>query len=177
VMDQTPPQVSLELEGREIDVDSTRDAALALAGDVAVTRKIFHIVKGGTAPLIHLSTRGNSWHDLGKGENILIKGSLLDGKIFVPGVHLDLEGVKGEVIISRGILEGKNLEARMGSIEGRQGTLNLGLKGENAPFHLDMHVWLFRNSICRAITNASLILWKSAAGISPMTRQQSMQGS
>ena len=138
MLDQTPPQVSLELEGREIDVDSTRDAALALAGNIPVTRRIFDIVKGGTAPLVHLSTHGNSWHDLGKGENILIKGSMLDGKIFVPGADLDLEGVKGDVIISKGILEGKNLEARMGSIEGRQGTLNLGLKGENAPFHLDM---------------------------------------
>jgi hypothetical protein len=138
VMDQTPPQVSLELEGKEIDVDSTRDAAIALAGHVAVTRKIFHIVKGGNVPLVHLSTHGTSWHDLGKEENILIKGSMLEGKIFVPGADLDLEDVNGDVIISKGILEGKNLEARMGGIGGRQGTLKLGLEGENAPFHLDM---------------------------------------
>jgi hypothetical protein len=138
LLKQTSPQVSLELEGREIGVDSTRDAALALAGDIAATRRIFEIVKGGKAPLIHLRTHGNSWHDLGKGENILIKGSMLDGKIFVPGVHLDLEDVKGDVIISKGILEGNNLEARMGSIGGREGTLKLGLRGKNAPFHLDM---------------------------------------
>ncbi len=138
VMDQTPPQVSLELEGTDVDIHSTRNMALALAGDIAVTRRIFDIVKGGTAPLIHLSTHGNSWHNLGKEENILIKGSMLEGEIFIPGAHLDLEEVKGDVIISKGILEGSNLEARMGGIGGRQGTLKLGLRGKNAPFHLDM---------------------------------------
>jgi len=138
VFNQTSPQVILELDGTEVDVDSTRDAALALAGDIAVTRKIFDIVKGGNVPRIHLSTHGNSWHDWGKAENILIKGSMLKGQIFVPGADLDLEGVKGDVIISKGILEGKNLEARMGSVKGRQGTLKLGLKGKNAPFHLDI---------------------------------------
>ncbi|MGD8513888.1 MAG: hypothetical protein PVG85_08075, partial [Deltaproteobacteria bacterium] len=137
-LDHSAPQITLELEGRDADVDSTREAALALAGDMATTRRIFDILRGGQAPLIHLRTHGNSWHDLGKGENILIKGSLLDGKVFVPGVHLDLEAVKGDVIIAKNILEGTNLEARMGSIEGREGTLKLGFRGKAAPFHLDM---------------------------------------
>jgi hypothetical protein len=138
VLDQASPRVTLELEGREVDVPSVRDTALALAGDIPVTRKIFHIVKGGQVPRIHLRTHGNGWHDLGKGENLLIKGSMLEGKIFVPGVHLDLEQVKGDVIISKNILEGSHLEARMGSTRGRQGALKLGLRGKNAPFHLDM---------------------------------------
>ena len=135
-IDQTSPRVSLELKGMDADVHSTREAALALAGDMAATRKIFAIIKEGKVPLIHLSGHGRSLADLGKVENLLIKGSMLKGKIFVPKIHLDLEDVKGEVIISKGVLEGKDLEARQGNTRGREGVLKLGLKGKKAPFHL-----------------------------------------
>ena len=137
-LDHRSPQVTLELEGRDADVDSTRKAALALAGDRATIRRIFNIVKGGQAPRIHFRAHGDAWHDLEKGENILITGSMLDGKVFVPSVNLDLEAVKGDVIIARNILEGSHLEARMGSIEGREGTLKVGFRGKDGPFHLDM---------------------------------------
>ena len=41
-------------------------------------------------------------------------------------------------MISKGILEGKNLEARHGNTLGSQGALRLGFEGEDAPFHLDV---------------------------------------
>jgi hypothetical protein len=140
VFDQTSPQISLEVEGTDVDVDSTRVTALAVAGGIPVTRKIFDIVRGGKVPMVRLGTHGTSWQDLGKGENILIKGSMRHGKIFVPGAELDLDDVNGDAIISKDILEGSNLEARTGSISGHEGVLKLGLRGKNAPFHLDMLV-------------------------------------
>ena len=39
-----------------------------------------------------------------------------------------------------GILEAKQFSARYGKIQGREGTLRLGLEEKNAPFHLDMMV-------------------------------------
>jgi len=137
LIDQTSQLVSLELKGREVDVYSTREVALALTENSRITQKIFDIVKGGKLPLISLNAQGRSVADLGKAENIFIKGNILKGKIFVPKARLHLEDVKGEVVISRGILEGKNFEARLGNSRGREGILRLGLKGKDAPFHLD----------------------------------------
>lgn len=133
-------KVGLELKALDVDVHSTRKVALAKAGEIPVVQKIFDIVKGGRLPLITFAAHGNSLEDLGKLENIIIKGNMLDGEIFVPGVDLDLKKVKGDVTISKGILQGHNLEARWGNSRASQGTLKLGLEEENAPFHLDMAI-------------------------------------
>lgn len=132
------PSIGLELQGKDVDVTSARKVALSLAGEIPVVQDIFDIIKGGKLPLITFAAHGNSLEDLGKLENIIIKGSMLDGEIFVPGAELDLKKVKGDVTISKGILQGHNLEARLGNSRASQGTLKLDLEGENAPFHLDL---------------------------------------
>jgi hypothetical protein len=146
-LDQKTPYVSVDLEGKDVDVHSTREAALALAGEEPTVQEIFNYVRGGKVPLITLSAQGSSVADLGELENILIKGNMVEGKIFIPGedtglegLDLDLEDAKGDAVISGGILEGKNLEARWGSEKGRDGTLKLGLEGEDAPFHLEVSI-------------------------------------
>jgi hypothetical protein len=138
LLDQTASAASMEVEGRDVDVESIRQTVLAVLGEFPVTREIFDIVKGGEVPLITFSSHGNSLADLGELENIVIKGNMSEGKIFVPGVEMELDEVKGEVVISKGILEGENLEARHGDTLGSQGALRLGLEGEGAPFHLDV---------------------------------------
>ncbi len=136
-IDKTSPLVSLELQGREVDVYSTREAALALMRESRIARKIFDIVRGGKVPLISLNTQGSSVADLGKAENILIKGSILEGKISVPRAHLYFQGVSGNAVISQGILEGRNLEGQWENAHGHEGILRLGLKGKDAPLHLE----------------------------------------
>lgn len=134
------PSIDLELKGIDMDIPSARKVALFLVGEIPVVQKIFDIVKGGRLPLITFAAHGNSLEDLGKLENIIIKGNILDGEIFVPELDLDLKKVKGDVTISKGILQGHNLEARWGNSRASQGTLKLGLEEENAPFHLDMAI-------------------------------------
>jgi len=134
------PKVNVELEGREVDVPSVRQVALALAGDVSDVREVFEIVKGGSVPLVTVKAQGPSFAKLGNLENILIEGSMTGGKIFVPDVALDLVDAKGDAVISRGILNGKNLEARLGNSWGRGGRLKLGLEGDDKTFHLDILV-------------------------------------
>jgi hypothetical protein len=94
-------------------------------------------VKGGKVPLITFNAQGSSVTDLRKTENILIKGNIVEGKIFVPKAHLYFEDVSGDVVISQGVLEGRNLEAQLENAHGREGTLRLGLKGKDAPLHLE----------------------------------------
>ncbi len=144
LVDQTVPKVSVELEAREVDVASTRQAVLALGRAEPTIQEIFDLVRGGKVPLITLNARGRSLAELDDTENIFIKGSMFGGNIFIrggnygwEGVDLNLEDAKGDVVISKGILEGKNLEARWENAKVREGTLRLGLEGKDAPFHLE----------------------------------------
>ncbi len=131
---------NLELKALDVDVHSTRKVALSKAGELPIVKDIFDIVKGGNLPFVTLTSRANSVKDLGALENITINGAILDGEILVPKVDLDLKEVKGDVTISGGILQGHDLEARLGNTRASQGSLKLGLSGENAPFHLDMAI-------------------------------------
>jgi hypothetical protein len=139
-VDNTVPEFSLLLEGRDIDVLSTRKTSLAFIGDEPLVHDIFRIIKGGTIPQIAFNTRGDSFSALGKPENFHIKARMEGGDLFIPGVDLNLEDVKGNAVVSKGILEGETLEARLGNSQGSNGTLKLGLKGKDAPFHLDIMV-------------------------------------
>ena len=133
-------QISLSLDGREVEVEPTREAVLAMAGDIPVTQEIFKIVKGGNIPSISFNSQASSFEGLKEIKNIIIKGSMNDGEIFIPKARLNLKAVNGNVVISNGILEGKNIKARLGNSQGHDGYLKLGLKGKDAPFHLDMMV-------------------------------------
>ena len=133
-------QLSMEIEGRNIDVKTTRQAALALSGEDNVIRGIFEVLKGGTVPMITLTAQGQAPSDLGNMDTLVIRGQMRDGDIFIPGVKLDLTDTAGDVVISRGILEGENLHARLGNSSGENGKLTLGLVGDEAPFHLEIDV-------------------------------------
>ena len=139
LLDQGPsPEVSLELQGSDLDVHSTRKAVLSLAGNNRVVDRIFQILKGGHIPWITLRAQGNRLSDLKNFDNFLIKGAMDDGDIFVPYAELDLKDVKGETIISKGVLQGKDLEAKLGNSSGRAGDLTIGLRKKDKVFHLDI---------------------------------------
>jgi hypothetical protein len=142
--DSTTSITQVEIEGKDIDVGTTREATLALAGEVTPVQEVFGILRGGRIPSMLFRTQGNSRAELEKAENILLQGSIVEGKIFIRGgiissraAHVDLEGLKGNVVISKGILEGRNLEARWGNRQAREGFLRRGLQGKDAPFYLE----------------------------------------
>jgi hypothetical protein len=131
----TPP-ISLQVKGSQIDVAATRRMVLALAGKNDDVKNIFDIVKGGRVPLITLTAQGKSLSDLGNMDNMIIRGQMQDGEISIPAIQFDLTDAAGEVVISRGLLEGQNLQARLGKSSGQNGRLKLGLIGDAAPFSL-----------------------------------------
>ena len=139
-MDKAAPDVRLNLEARDMDVDATRKVALCLGGDIRVVRDIFDYVRGGEIPVITFRSQSPTLDKLGAVETFRIEGRIEDGKIHVRGVDLDPEEVVGDVVISQGILEGTKLEARLGNSQAHDGNLRVGLDGEDAPFHLDIAV-------------------------------------
>ena len=108
-------------------------------------RNDFQHCKGRADPPITFESRGRSVQDLDETNNFSIKGSLQDGKISIPvkGIsresnEFDLDKVTGEFNISKGILEGKNVRARVEDEEIREGQFRMGLEGQDAPFHLEV---------------------------------------
>lgn len=140
LINRLSPHVALKVEGKGVDVNSARRAALAIAGDALIVQDIFNILRGGTVPRISFYTDGNSFQDLGRTKNISIKGRLQNGKIFVTGPALNLENVSGDAVIAEGILEGKNVQCSMGNAHGREGSIRVGLKGKSAPLHVETMV-------------------------------------
>jgi hypothetical protein len=134
------PRVQVEFQGRDVDVPTVREVALAFAGDVSDVQEIFGILRGGKVPIVTVKSEGSTYDHVGDLKNILIKGHIVEGKIMVPGVELDLADVKGDAVISEAVLHGENLEARVGNSWGREGKLKLALQGEDKPFHLDIGV-------------------------------------
>jgi AsmA-like C-terminal region/AsmA family len=139
-LDRTSGIGKISLEGKSIDVNSTRESVLSIGGDIPAIRIIFNIVRGGTISVLQFSSGGKSFSDLGKLENIRITGQIQQGDISISAKDLSFHHVSGDVVIAEGILEGKNIEASIENHRGSRGQLRIGLKGKNAPFHLDMWV-------------------------------------
>jgi len=137
---QSTPPLSLKAKGGEIDVAAVRQVALTLFGKNEDVKDIFDVVKGGCVPLITLTAQGNSLSDLGNMDVMVIRGQMQDGEIYIPDIQFDLKDAAGEVDIARGILQGQNLQARLGNSIGRDSRLKLGLIGEATPFHLETDV-------------------------------------
>jgi len=146
-IDQNPSLIALEVQARELDVASTRQVTLRLAGKIPVMNTIFDIVREGRIPLITFQSQGRRMSDLDDTERFSIKGNILDGKISIPigepgGNREDFTLVKaaGDVVISRGILEGRNLRCQWKNQQLQNGEFRIGLEGADAPFHLEIGV-------------------------------------
>ena len=133
---QTTPLVTLQVNGSQIDVASMRRVALALSAKNPVVTTLFDIVKDGSIQSITLNAQGESFKDLWDPDNMEIQGEVQEGAIHIPAIQSDIKDVSGKFVISHGILEGTNLQARLGNSRGKNGELRLGLMKDVAPFHL-----------------------------------------
>ncbi len=132
----TTQPVTLQVNGSQIDVASMRRVALALLAKNPVVTTLFDIVKDGSIQSITLKARGESFKDLWDLDNMAIQGEMQDGAIHIPAIQSDIKSVSGKFVISHGILEGTNVQARLGNSRGENGELRLGLMKDVAPFHL-----------------------------------------
>jgi hypothetical protein len=138
--DRTSGMMDIVMEGKSIHVHSMRSSALAFGKDIPVVRTIFDYVKGGKIPALQFRTSGKSGDDLGRLENMQISGNVVGGDIYIPAKDLSFHAVSGDVVITHGILVGRNIEANIGNHHGGKGNVRIGLKGKDALFHLDMLV-------------------------------------
>jgi hypothetical protein len=71
-------------------------------------------------------------------KNLTLSAVLRDGRVFVPGLNLQLENVSGSVRIAADTLEADNASASLGEIKAWNGKLRVGLDGGAAPLHLGL---------------------------------------
>lgn len=131
------PDIQLEIEGRQIDVETTQRIALALTEDTDVVDDVFEILRSGEFQRMTLKAHGSTLADLARGDNYVIQGNMVNGNIFIPEVQLNLVDVTGDAKIVNGVLEGENVQARMGNSFGRKGKLAITLTEDTAPFHIE----------------------------------------
>jgi hypothetical protein len=132
-----PPRIQLALEGKQINVATAQKIATALVENSDTVSDIFEILRGGDFQRITLNLAGSNLAELAEFENYVIKGNLIGGNIFISEGQLNLEDVKGDATIANGILQGENIEARMGNSFGRQGKIAIALTEDTAPFHIE----------------------------------------
>ena len=132
-----PPRIQLALEGKQINVATTQKIAVALTENSDTVSDIYEILRDGDFQRITLNVGGPNWAHLTEGENYVIQGNLTGGNIFISEGQLNLEDVQGDATIANGILQGENIEARMGNSFARQGKLSIALTEDTAPFHIE----------------------------------------
>ena len=134
------PAITMNLSGSNLDVEPIRKTILSLAGNTFLTRAIFDYLHGGLVPKISFTSQGKSLSDLGDLKNLRIEGHLQDGKISIPDLNLNLSEVIGDVIISEGILQGRQLSTHLEGSTGKEGSLKIGLTEDNDLFQLKLKV-------------------------------------
>jgi hypothetical protein len=141
--DQTAHHAGLEITSQDTDITGVGEVLPVfldtLYGDLPSVREIFAIIRGGTLSQAIFQVEGEKLTDLAVFESMHIKAQVNDAKVVLSDLGLDLQGVTGDATIDNGVLEGRNLQARLGNSTGSNGFLKLGLvKKETTPFHLDL---------------------------------------
>ena len=113
-VDSDSPQVSLEAKGEGIDLLDLREVALLLGGDVPLVREICEYVGEGEISSVVVRSQGASFEKLGGVENLFVDGRLRDARIVVRDHDLEFNGLAGDISLSPGVLEGRDLAGRLG---------------------------------------------------------------
>ena len=127
----------IDLKAKEIDLSGVREKVLALFGRHEVADLVCSIVLGGKAKAAAYFFEGtvSRFREL---KAMTITADVDEAPVHVPNVDLNLKKASGQIEIKNGILTGQNLSAGLGDSLGTNGSLALGLVGENKVFKLDM---------------------------------------
>lgn len=128
----------LDLRGKDLDATAIRAAALDLGGDNEIVGDIFSYVKGGRIPEIRVQSKSKTISALGDLDNMVIQGRMQNGEISIEDIGMQLAEVAGDVLVSKGLLEVFESNARLGETTGHDGSLKIGLADDNDTFHLDV---------------------------------------
>ncbi|MCX5903838.1 MAG: AsmA-like C-terminal domain-containing protein, partial [Proteobacteria bacterium] len=111
-IDNKSREITLEVDGKNIDLASCRDVLHAAAGSQPLVRDINARLKGGTISDLFLKAQGPFNSSLMENKNATLKACFSEGGILLPEAGLALQEVNGELTMQDGMLGVKNLAAR-----------------------------------------------------------------
>jgi len=138
--DHALTKVDLSVNAKEIDIIRTRDAVLPIAGDVPVFRTVFSYLGAGNVPELSIESKAGSVKELGKADNIIVKGDLRNGRVSVPNTVLEFSEVNGECSVAKGLLEAENITGLLGSTGLHNAQLKVGVLRGDVPFRLETDI-------------------------------------
>ena len=138
--DRSGPSASVEVIGKDMDVGAIRSILLSVAGEDPDLKDVFDVVQDGKIDQAVATNRGKSWQEVLNPEKLDIKGNVTDVVVRIPDIQLEASGITGVVSFSGGILKGEGLQAKTGNTRASQGSIAMGTKGKDKPFHLEIHL-------------------------------------
>ncbi|MBW1818948.1 MAG: AsmA family protein, partial [Deltaproteobacteria bacterium] len=138
--EHAPPSVHLNLEGKNIDLSSAKEAVPAFTQGVPRIKEICDAVKDGELVTASYQAQGGSFRDLWKIGNMRIEGVIEKGRAALPKSGLEVTHIGGRVGISDGVFCAENFTARVGKSRVTGGRLEVNLSEPGIPYIIDISV-------------------------------------
>lgn len=138
--DRSGPSASVEVIGKDMDVGAIRSILLSVAGEDPDLKDVFDVVQDGKIDHAVATNRGKSRQEALNPEKLDIQGNVTDVVVHIPDIQLEASGITGVVSFSGGILKGEGLQAKTGNTRASQGSIAMGTKGKDKPFHLEIQL-------------------------------------
>ncbi|MDZ7640775.1 MAG: AsmA-like C-terminal domain-containing protein [Desulfurivibrio sp.] len=131
------PHWEIELTGRQLDVGAIREVVRTTLGHLPAVRKFQEIVLDGQARTASLRFAG-SQSELRDFKKMQIEVEVASAEIRVPEIGLYLPWAAGELRIEDGIMQLRQVRARLGESRAREGRLDIGLLKELKEMQIDI---------------------------------------
>lgn len=132
--------VAITIEGRDLDPGPTGQVLIAAGVVPGIMEEVTRIIRAGRVPQIRVDIDSPSLEDFGHHARTRLDGQLVDGRVFVPGPRLEVEGVVASVQLEDGVLTASDLSAQRGQIRGTNGILAIGFHDHEPLLHVEMDV-------------------------------------
>jgi len=136
-IDNKSREITLEVDGKNIDLASCQDVLRVAAGSQPLVKEINGRLKGGTISDLFLTAQGLQGADLLNNNNTILKASFAHGRILVPEAGLSLQEVSGDLSIRNRMLEAKNLQALFENSRAYSATLKIDLGRQYKPVQIE----------------------------------------
>jgi len=133
-----PALVQLDLQGKNIDLSSAKEAVLAFAGDVPHIKEICDALKGGEVVTASFEAQVRAFSDLWDIEHMRVAAVFEKGRASLPESDLEVAQVGAKVGISGGVFIAEELKASLGNSRITGGQLEVNLLGSELPYSVDI---------------------------------------
>ena len=132
--DKTRKKSSLDISGKNVNIDDIRQVSPALFKDNKISSEIFKIIRSGKADNIIVSFHGSDLKTLFHKKNMIIKGRIEHGSIGIPETGLITTDTTGNALVKKGILYTDITKGRIRNSSFEKANLYVNIMDHKHPF-------------------------------------------